>query len=81
MNKQEQNHKSPEFEMHKQMRTFSFSPINLVEESKWLLGVTCFVCTNSVFDITNENNSFSFNIQGHGNSEDGELLINKLNKL
>ena len=32
-----------EFKMKKQMQTFSFSPaINLVEEGKWLLGVSSF---------------------------------------
>ena len=30
-----------EFKMNKQLQTFSFNPsINLVEEGKWLLGVT-----------------------------------------
>ena len=30
-----------EFEMNKKMQTFSFNPpINLVEEGKWLLGVS-----------------------------------------
>ena len=48
-----------EFKMNKQMQTFSFTPPrNLLEEGKWLLAVTSFECTNSVFDITNENNSF-----------------------
>ena len=43
--------------MKKQMETFSFNiPINLVEEGKCLLGVTSFEATNSVFNITNENN-------------------------
>ena len=55
-----------EFKMNKQMQTFSFNPpINLVEESKWLLGVSSLECTNSVFNITNENNSFSIIIPGH----------------
>ena len=32
-----------EFKMNKQMQTFSFNPpINLVEEGKWLLGVSSF---------------------------------------
>ena len=54
-----------EFVMSKQMQTFSFSPpINLIEEGKWLLGVTSFECTNSVFNITDENNSFSIIIPG-----------------
>ena len=49
-----------EFKMNKQMQTFSFPPSkNLVEKGKWLLEVTSFECTNSVFNITNENNSFS----------------------
>ena len=42
-----------EFKMNKQMQTFSFNPpINLVEEGKWLLGVSSLECTNSVFNIT-----------------------------
>ena len=54
-----------EFKMNKQMQTFSFNPpINLVEEGKWLLGVTSFECTNSIFNILDENNSFSIDIPG-----------------
>ena len=38
-----------EFKLNKQMQTFSFNPpVNLVEEGKWLLGVSSFVCTNFV---------------------------------
>ena len=49
-----------------QMQTFSFNPpINLIEEGKWLLGVSSFECTSSIFNITNENNSFSNIIPGH----------------
>ena len=52
--------------MIKRRQTFSVNqPIKLVEEGKWLLRVTLFVCTNSVFNITDENNSFSINIPGH----------------
>ena len=48
-----------EFKIKKQMQTFSFNPpINLVEGGKWLLAVSFFECTNSVFNITNEKNSF-----------------------
>ena len=58
------------------MENFSFSPpIKLVEEGKWLLGVTLFDCTNSVFNITDENNSFSFNILGHWNSKSAENIL------
>ena len=71
-----------EFKMNKQMETFSFSPpINLVEEGKWLLAVSSFECTNSVLNITNENNSFSITIPGQWNSESAEKTIDKLNKL
>ena len=71
-----------EFKMNKQMQTFSFNPpINLVEEGKWLLGVSSFECTNSVFNITNENNSFSVIIPGHYQSESVDKTIDELNKL
>ena len=49
-----------ELKMNKQMQTFSFDPpINLFEEDKWLLAVSSFECTISVFNITDDNNSFS----------------------
>ena len=71
-----------EFKINKQMITFSFSPpINLVEKGNWLLAVTSFEATNSVFRVINEKNSFSVSTPSHWNSDDGEELINKLNKL
>ena len=71
-----------EFKMNKQMQTFSLNPPkNLVEEGRWLLGVSSFECTNSVFNITNENNSFSIIIPGHYQTELAEKMINDLNKL
>ena len=55
-----------ENKMNKQRQSFSFNPsINLVEEGKWWLTVTFFEATNSVFNITNENKSFSISIPGH----------------
>ena len=55
-----------EFEMNTQMQTFSFNPpMNLTEEEKWLLALTNFGATNSVFNITDENNSLSLSIPGH----------------
>ena len=52
--------------MNKQMQIFSFNPpINLVEEGKWLMAVSSLECTNSVFNITNENNLVSIIIPGH----------------
>ena len=71
-----------EFEMIKQMQTFSFNPpINLFEEGKWLLAVSSFECTNSVFNITNENNSLSIIVPGHYETESAEKTINEPNKL
>ena len=71
-----------EFKMNKQMQTFSFNPPrNLVEEGKWLLAVSSFECTNSVFNITNENNSFSIIIPGHYQNKSDEKTINDLNKI
>ena len=41
------------------MQIFSFSPpVNLIEEGKWLLRLSSVECTKSVFNITNDNNSF-----------------------
>ena len=72
---------TPDFKMNKQKQTFSFiPPINLVEEGKWLLGVSSYECTNSVFNITNKNNSFSIIVPGHYETESAEKLINDLNK-
>ena len=71
-----------EFKMNKQTQTFSFNPpINLIEEGKWLMAVSLFDCTNSVYNITNENNSFSIIIPGHYESEFAEEIIDELDKL
>ena len=71
-----------EFKMNKNMQTFSFNPpINLLEEGKWLLAVSSLECTNSVFNITNENNSFSIIIPGHYQNKSDEKTIDDLNKL
>ena len=71
-----------EFQMDTQMQNFSFSPpIYSVEKGKWLLGVSSFECTNSVFNISNENNSFSITIPGHWQNKLDEKTIDELNKL
>ena len=71
-----------EFKMNKQKQTFSFHPpINLLEEGKWLLAVSLLECTNSVFNITNENNSFSIIIPGHYETESAQKTIDELNNL
>ena len=70
-----------EFKMNKQRQTFSFNPpINLVED-KWLLAVSSFECTNSVFNITDDKNSFSIIIPGHYQNKSDEKTIDDLNKL
>ena len=71
-----------EFKMNKQRQTFSFNPpINLIEEGKWLLAVSSFECTNSVFNVTDDNNSFSIIIPGHYQNKSDEKTIDDLNKL
>ena len=71
-----------EFKLNKQMQTFSFNPpFILLEEGKWLLTVSSFQCTNSVFNITNENNSFSITIPRHWETKSAEKTIDELNNL
>ena len=71
-----------EIKMNKQRQTFSFNPpINLIEEDKWLLAVSSFECTNSVFNITDENNSFSIIIPDHWETEFAEKIIDEVNRL
>ena len=68
--------------MIRSKQTFSFSPpINLHEETKWLLGVTSFECTKSVFNMAKENNSLSIIIPGHYQNKSDEKTIDELNKL
>ena len=55
-----------EFQLNKQTETISFSPkINLSEEREWILAVTSLEATNSVFNITDENNRFSITAPSH----------------
>ena len=71
-----------EFKMNKQRETFSFNPsFNLIEEDKWLLAVSLFECTNSVFNITDEKNSFSNIIPAHWETEFAEKIIDEVNRL
>ena len=65
-----------ELNVNKQMDAFSISPlINLTEEGKKLLAVSNFEVTDSVFNITDENHSFSITTPGHW-SDPGS--VNKL---
>ena len=68
--------------MNKQRQTFSFNlPINLVEEDKCLLAVSSFESIISVFNITDENISFSIIIPGHWETEFAEKIIDEVNRL
>ena len=67
--------------MSKQKQTFSFKPlVNLFEEEKWLPAVTSFKTTNSVFNITDENKSFSITIPRHWQTKFAEKTSNELKK-
>ena len=70
-----------EFKTNKQMESFSFNPpLKSLEEGKWLLTLTSFEATKSVFKITNENNSFSSTKPGHCEPESAEKTLDELNK-
>ena len=45
------------------------------------MAVSLFDCKNSVYNITNENNSFSIIIPGHYQNKSDEKTIDNLNKL
>ena len=67
---------------NKQMETFSFNPpLNLSEEGKCFLAVTSFKASNSVFIITNENNSCSISTPSYWTPESGEEFIKELTNL
>ena len=53
----------------------------MVEEGKWLLELSCFECTNSVFNTIDENNSFSINIPGHWETEFDRKAFAKINEI
>ena len=74
--------KTLEIKVNQQMETFSFNPpMNLVAEDKWLIAVTSFEATVSLFNITNEKNSFSITIPGQWETKSVEKTIEELNKL
>ena len=71
-----------EFKIIWSKKTFSFNPPrDLVEEDKCLLAINLFGCTNSVFNTTDQNNSFSINIPGHSETKSAEKTIDELMKL
>ena len=55
-----------EFKLNRQTEIFYFSPPRyLAEKRKWLLAVSSFEATNTVYNTPDENNSFSINIPGY----------------
>ena len=71
-----------DFKLKKQMEAFSILPaINFSEEGKWYLAVTSPEATNSVFNKTHENNSFSILAPRFWTPEGGEEHLTKLNEL
>ena len=64
------------------MEFFSFNTsINLSEEGKWLLAETIFETANSIFNIIDENNSFSITIPGHCPTKSAEKTNSESNNL
>ena len=71
-----------DFKMNKQMERFSLNPPrNLAQKGKWLLAVSSSGSTNSIFNITDENKSFSITIKSYWSSKASAKTINKLQKL
>ena len=56
-----------------------FTTNKLSWRKKMVIAVICFEATNSVFDITAEDNRFSISTLGLCNSEYGEKPIDRLN--
>ena len=64
------------------MKTFSFNPpINPSGKSKWVTAATSFEASNSLFNITNENKSFSITAPGYWTSGGIAATINKRREL
>ena len=71
-----------EFKMIRSKQIIAFNPpVNLLEEGKWLLGLSSLDCTNSVFSISDENNSFSIKIPGHWETEFHRKTFAKIDEL
>ena len=76
---QKKPQKTLEHKLNRQMQTFSFDPpINQSQEDKWLLTVSGFKTTNFVFNITDENKSFSSSTPGYWSSRGGAETFEKL---
>ena len=64
------------------METFSFSPPKkFSEEGIWLLAVTRSEATNSLYNTSDENTTFSISTPGYWTPQGVEETVNKLNEL
>ena len=71
-----------ELKTNKQIETFSLNPsLNVSEEDEWLIAVTSFEAMNSVFNITDENNSLLITTPGPWQTKSVEKTNSELNKL
>ena len=71
-----------ECKLNKQLETFSFNPpVSLTEEGKWVLAVTPFEATKSVFVLIDEDNSFSITRTDRSIPEGSEETVDILNEI
>ena len=82
-NKQKQNlKKRSSLNWTNECNFFSFwPPIGLFEEGIWLFGMTSFEVTNSVFIVTDENNTFSITRPSYWTSRGGTEMVIKIQEL
>ena len=74
--------KTPEIQLKKQMQTFSFKPpIKISERGKRFLAVTTLEAINSVFNVIDENKSFSVSTPGYWSSRRDADTVNRLQNL
>ena len=72
------NQQKPTIKVKKPMDTLRVSPqTSLTEEGKRLLAVTSFDVTNSVFNIADENQSFSISTPGYTSDPESVYKLNE----
>ena len=71
----------PEFELNKQMDTFSFNtPINFAGKGKWLLAITYFEATTSVLNKIVEHKNFSISLPDYWMAIGAQATVNASNE-
>ena len=71
-----------EYKLNKPMEFIFFPPAtNLIDENKWLLAVSSFETTKSVFNITHESITFSITLAGHWISNFAEKTMDEIKNL